>query len=464
MVTFQHDVAGTAESVWSGALAELDLPALDLQALAGPDGSRPLRRMVVVAAHPDDETLGAAGLVAHAHAAGLQVQVVVATRGEASHPHSPSHTPQRLAQRRLAEVASAVAVVAPGQHLDVLCLPDGRLAEHEAALTARVVALVGDGRDCVVVGPWRGDGHPDHEAAGRCAAAAAARTDARLLEYPVWFWHWGAPDDAPWGSALRLDLGPELRDLKERAIQAHHSQVAPLSGRPGDEVLLGADVLAHHRRDCEVFWQLPPEDTALERLHAEEEDPWGVDDRWYERRKRELVLSALPRQRFRRAVEVGCSTGALAAALADRCDELVAVDQSSTAVARAAERLRDRSHVRVDRASLPEEWPAAAGCDLVVVSEVGYFLGAARLERLLARVATALDPDGVVVLCHWRHEVEGWPLDGPSVHRAARCSPLLPPVAATYRDRDVELLVLCGADQLPDPRPERPDRTELPDG
>lgn len=456
MVTFQHDTAGTSEAVWITALAERDLPALDLQALTGPAGSRPLRRLVVVAAHPDDETLGAAGLVAHAHAAGLEVQVVVATRGEASHPHSPSHTPQRLAQRRLAEVSSAVAVVAPGQHLDVLCLPDGRLAEHEAALTARVVALVGDGRDCLVVGPWRGDGHPDHEAAGRCAAAAAARTDARLLEYPVWFWHWGTPDDAPWGSALRLELGPAERELKERAVQAHHSQVAPLSGRPGDEVLLGDDVLAHHRRDCEVFWQIDAEDTALERLHVDEVDPWGVDERWYEQRKRELVLSCLPRQRFRRAVEVGCSTGALAAALAERCDDLLALDQSTTAVRRAQERLADAGlgHARAERASLPEEWPVVAGCDLVVISEVGYFLGAARLEQLLARVATSLDADGVVVLCHWRHEVEGWPLDGPSVHRAARSSRLLPPVAATYADRDVELLVLCGADQLPDPRPE----------
>lgn len=82
-----------------------------------------------------------------------------------------------------------------------------------------------------------------------------------------------------------------------------------------------------------------------------------------------------------------------------------------------------------------------------MVSEVGYFLSPAALEGLVARVAADLAPGGVVVLAHWRHPVEGWPLDGADVHAAFTA---VLPVAATYADRDVAMLVL-GHDVLPDP-------------
>ena len=94
-------------------------------------------------------------------------------------------------------------------------------------------------------------------------------------------------------------------------------------------------------------------------------------------------------------------------------------------------------------------WPDGE-LDLVVLSEVGYFLSPAALEGLVGRVITSLSPKGVVVLCHWRHPVKGWPLDGPEVHRLFGREGL-PPVAATYRDRDVEIVVHAQPDQWPDP-------------
>ena len=133
--------------------------------------------------------------------------------------------------------------------------------------------------------------------------------------------------------------------------------------------------------------------------------------------QRSLLLAALPRAEFRNALEVGCSTGALAADLAPRCHDLVVVDASPHAVATAQARLGRLDGVHVRRAAVPLEWPAATagGFDLIVVSEVGYFLSPRDLDGLVTRVRTSLAPEGVVALCHWRHEVVGWPLDGPAV-------------------------------------------------
>ena len=191
------------------------------------------------------------------------------------------------------------------------------------------------------------------------------------------------------------------------------------------------------------------DDTALDDLHAADPDPWGVDSRFYEQRKRDLLLAALPRPRFARAVEIGSSTGALAAALAPRCDHLLALDSSAAAVAAARERLDGSEHVTVERRALPREWPAGR-YDLVVVSEVGYFLSPAALDELIELVRRDLTDDGVLVLCHWRHEVVGWPLDGPAVHAHVVAAGVRP-VLATYVDRDIELLVLARPDELPDP-------------
>jgi LmbE family N-acetylglucosaminyl deacetylase len=76
---------------------------------------------------------------------------------------------------------------------------------------------------------WRGDGHPDHEAVGRAAAVAAARTGAQLLEYPVWMWHWAHPDDSaiPWHRAYRVSLTRAAMLRKHVAAQVFRSQLEP---------------------------------------------------------------------------------------------------------------------------------------------------------------------------------------------------------------------------------------------
>lgn len=428
---FRHDRPGTPAADWSSTIGSLPTTAL-------PQGRG---RVVVVGAHPDDETLGAGGLVHTAASAGLRVEVVTATAGEGSHPDSPTHSPERLAEVRRAELRRATALLAPGAVVTCLDLPDGDVAAHEEALLAALVETIGtDGADVLLCAPWRRDGHPDHEAVGRAAATAAHRTDAQLLEYPVWLWHWGRPDDLSGSDVVRLPLDPTAVAAKRAAVAAHASQVHPLSPAPGDEVLLGADLLAHFDREDEVFVTGGPgtEDDTLDRVHRERPDPWDVGS-FYERRKRALTLAALPREHYASALEVGCSVGALAVDLATRCDLLLAVDSSPTAVDLARRRTAGVDGVEVRRARVPDEWPQGRH-DLVSVSEVGYFLSPRGLEELVRLCLDSLTDDGHLLLCHWRHQPVGWPLAGPAVHDAFLATGA--PVLVEHHEPDFLLHVL----------------------
>ncbi|WP_083706937.1 bifunctional PIG-L family deacetylase/class I SAM-dependent methyltransferase [Intrasporangium flavum] len=407
-VPFRHDETGTDEEHWLACPEWEGLPGLDVPAHDA---------LVVVAAHPDDETLGAGGLLRLAAAAGLPVTVVLLSNGEASHPDSPTWTPEALAAQREAETRAAVGMLAARARLVVCGLPDGRLGEHVDTIVAAVVDAIGaTGSRTLVVAPWRGDGHPGHEAAGRAASIAARRTDARAVEYPVWLWHWGTRASVPWREAMVLPLDAVTHRSKSQALALHRTQMAPLSDEPGDEQLLSPEFVGHFLRRHETFLAEPAEpDVALDELHRSDADPWRTDTDWYEQRKRATTLAALPRRRFVRALEVGCSAGALAADLATRCDAVLAVDSSAAAVEHARARLHHLDHVEVRRADAVDDHPEGP-FDLVVVSEVGYFLSPERLRELRRRVEEGLTDDGVVLLCHWRHEVVGWPLDGPSVH------------------------------------------------
>lgn len=138
----------------------------------------------------------------------------------------------------------------------------------------------------------------------------------------------------------------------------------------------------------------------FERLHAQE-DPFGYHSRWYEARKRALLLASLSRRRHARGWELGCSNGVLTAALAERCDVLLATDLSAAAVAQARRGVAGQPHVTVQQARHPGDWPAGT-FDLVVCSEMGYYLRAEELPSLREGLHAALAPDGLLVACHWQ--------------------------------------------------------------
>lgn len=181
----------------------------------------------------------------------------------------------------------------------------------------------------------------------------------------------------------------------------------------------------------------PPATAAhFDALHAQP-DPFGYHHRWYERRKRALLLAALPEPHYDSAWEFGCSNGALTAALAPRCARLLATDLSPRAVVLAAAAVADQPHVRVRQATHPGDWPEGR-FDLVVFGEVGYYLDAAALATTLARIEASLAPGGTLVACHWRAPIgDAW-RSGDAVHAAIHAA-VPRPVRCRYVDDDLVL-------------------------
>lgn len=155
----------------------------------------------------------------------------------------------------------------------------------------------------------------------------------------------------------------------------------------------------------------------FDEVHRRRPDPWNVTSSWYEIRKRAVTLAALPEAHVDRALEVGCSIGVLSAELAGRCGELVAVDLSGEAVARARERLAPLAHVHVERRDVRDGLPPGP-FDLVVVSESGYYLDGDDLAALVTDVSAVLAPGGAVVACHWRRPEPDFRSEPAVVHAA----------------------------------------------
>lgn len=188
---------------------------------------------------------------------------------------------------------------------------------------------------------------------------------------------------------------------------------------------------------------LPP--SYFDAMYADADDPWGFGDRWYEERKRALTLAALPARRYRRGLEPGCSIGVLSVGLARRCEALVSTDVSAAALERAATRVP--ANVELRRWSLGEPWTDGT-FDLVVLSEMGYYLDAPALVRALVDVVAVLEVGATLLACHWRHPVSDYPLGGDAVHAAVAATPGLSRLGG-WQDEDV----VVGVWEAGPPRP-----------
>ncbi|MGH3094502.1 MAG: PIG-L deacetylase family protein [Streptosporangiales bacterium] len=244
--------SGTPEQEWRPWLASRRWPVLDVDALARAG------RVVVLAAHPDDEVLGVGGLLRILADRGVPLAVVWATDGEASHPDSTAITADALRELRRGEAVRALtALGVQVRESTRLCLPDSGVAACTADLVDGITRASGlDEPGTVLIAPWRYDGHPDHEACGHAASDLAAAAGAALIEYPIWGWHWAAPGDGrvPWRSARRVLLPATVAAAKEHAIAEFRTQTVPLGDQPADAPVLPSDVVTRFTRGEEVVF------------------------------------------------------------------------------------------------------------------------------------------------------------------------------------------------------------------
>ena len=242
--------AGTPEALWHQCATLAQVRTLPFTQLLQPD-----QRLVVVAPHPDDEILACGGLLALHSARGGSTLVVAVTDGEASHPPQPNRSTQQLAHLRCAESQEGLlrlGVAAGPLQVRRLSLPDSALARHTALLEGALSAWLHP--DDVVVTTWQLDGHPDHEACGSAVARACAVAGCRLLQAPVWMWHWGQPGDArvPWADLVRVPLPAAVVARKQHALAAHVSQLQP--AQPGEAPILGQAMASRLARQAEYFF------------------------------------------------------------------------------------------------------------------------------------------------------------------------------------------------------------------
>jgi 2-polyprenyl-3-methyl-5-hydroxy-6-metoxy-1,4-benzoquinol methylase len=143
----------------------------------------------------------------------------------------------------------------------------------------------------------------------------------------------------------------------------------------------------------------------FETKYQQNADPWGYRDSWYERRKYAVTLACLPRERYRLVWEPACSIGVLTGLLARRADRVLASDGSATAIAaaRTAELPADAGQVDWSVQALPGVPDIDPGqADLVMLSEILYYLAEPDRDAVLATAQQMLAPDGDLVVVHWR--------------------------------------------------------------
>lgn len=143
----------------------------------------------------------------------------------------------------------------------------------------------------------------------------------------------------------------------------------------------------------------------FEALYRDKGDPWDFETSGYEHAKYDATLAALPAARIPDALEVGCANGVLTERLGRRCDRLLAVDVSATALAAARRRCADQPNIRFEERRLPQEAPEGR-FDLILLSEMVYYLDSADIERLATVLLRATGSGGHLLLVHWLGETD----------------------------------------------------------
>lgn len=232
-----------------------DLPLLPVATLA--HGST-----LVIAPHPDDESLGCGGAIALLRRLGCIVRVLVISDGTLSHPRSrryPTHALQTLREQETSCAVTKLGV--EPEAVTFLRLKDGSLPFKGVAGFDEAVnqccAYLSVFTPATVILPWRRDPHPDHRASWGLISTATAKLNLspRLVEYPIWDWDPTQRGDTPASSeitAWRLDISAVLPQ-KMQAIAAHRSQTTDLIDDDPEGFRLTPEMLANFTRPWELY-------------------------------------------------------------------------------------------------------------------------------------------------------------------------------------------------------------------
>lgn len=375
---------------------------------------------MVLAPHPDDETLGFGGIIAAAVADGTDVTVVVLTGGGASHRHV-DWPMERLVAVREAETVAAVAALGLAAHrLHFLRRVDGALVDDEATVAEVAAVLARSGARTLLVTD-AADGHPDHRAAFRLAVRLVQRGAATgLATAPIGL----QLDGGDTAGFVAVDCTAAL-SAKRQAIAAHRSQLGELLPA-GSGFCLSREALRPFLGGDELVSPLigvpgtsaPVHAAHFDAMFAASADPWRYDSEPYERERHRLTVAALGGRRFADAWDAGCANGALTAMLAPQCDRLLASDASAEAVAVARGRLGPG--VSVQRLRLPDEVPEGQ-FDLILLSDMLYYLGLDGLLRLVEAVVPRMRPGGVLLTVNWLGDTQA-AMSGEQAAEALRAS------------------------------------------
>lgn len=231
MNAFDPSERGIAEQAWLELLA------------SGEEWQPNCLHLLVVAPHPDDEILGAGGLIRACAMGACKVTVLSVTDGEAA---DLSQADLGLVRRQ--ELLQALRRLSR-LHVQVerLGLNDGNVSQHGNRLRDAILSLCEPGT--ILVAPYERDGHPDHEAAGGVSLDIARDYAIPLLRYPIWAWHHADPRSLQPLRWVRFPLSEGAKRAKRRAIQCFESQLRPRRGLP----IVPAHVLAHFDRPYEAF-------------------------------------------------------------------------------------------------------------------------------------------------------------------------------------------------------------------
>lgn len=216
------------------------------------------KAILIIAPHPDDESLGCGGLIRAARDRGVPVCIVILSDGTGSHPGSSAYPADRLRALRESEALTAASLlgVASGD-VHFLRLPDRFVPSEGAAaepVVGRLAELVRSSESDFVAVTWGEDPHCDHKAAASLAQAACTHTSARLFCYPIWGRTLPADADvkALPGKGFRLDIRNE-RTAKREAVAAHRSQTTDLITDDPNGFTLTPELLSLFDTSYEVY-------------------------------------------------------------------------------------------------------------------------------------------------------------------------------------------------------------------